>query len=154
MKTKTIVLSGLIAAMYATMTVVLAPISYGPLQFRVAELLKPLALFDPAFGLALAVGVGLANLASPFGPWDFVAMPLVNLVACGICWQLRRWPFIAVAAQAAIISAGVAFFPLGMVLQLPFLPTFGGVLVSELILLVVGYAIIWRNRIDLLRRWQ
>lgn len=154
MRTRTIVLSGMIAAMYVAVTIVLAPISYGPLQFRVAELLKPLALFDPAFGLAFAVGVGLANLASPFGPWDYVAMPLVNLVACGACWQLRRWPFLAVTVQAAIISAGVAFFPLGMMLQLPFLTTFGGVLVSELILLVVGYAVIWRGRTDILRRWQ
>lgn len=81
-------------------------------------------------------------------------MPAVDCCAALVCWQLRRWPYVAIIAQAIVISAGVAAFPLGMALGLPFLPTFASVLVSELILLVVGYVIVWRNYGSLLlRQW-
>lgn len=151
-RTRTIVYGGIVAAAYFVTTVAIAPMSYGPVQFRVSELLKPLALYDPFFAVAFLVGNGMANLFSPFGPWDYIVMPIVDCCAALLCWQLRRWPYVALIVQATTISAGVAAFPLGMMLGLPFLPTFASVLVSELILLVVGYVVIWRNRVDLLRK--
>lgn len=43
----------------------------------------------------------------------------------------------------------------GVVAAAYFLPTFASVLVSELVLLIVGYVVIWRNYgILLLRQWQ
>jgi uncharacterized membrane protein len=39
MKTRRIVFSALIAALYAALTYFLAPISYGPIQFRVSEIM-------------------------------------------------------------------------------------------------------------------
>jgi uncharacterized membrane protein len=151
-RTRVIVYGGMVAAVYFVATVAIAPMSYGPVQFRVSELLKPLALYDPFFAVAFLVGNSLANLFSPFGPWDYIVMPIVDCCAALVCWQLRRWPYVAIIVQAIIISAGVAAFPLGMVLGLPFLPTFASVLVSELILLIVGYVVIWRKyESDLLR---
>ncbi|TMJ06113.1 MAG: QueT transporter family protein, partial [Bacillati bacterium ANGP1] len=35
---------GVVAALYAAITIVLNPLSYGPLQLRVAEILKPLVV--------------------------------------------------------------------------------------------------------------
>lgn len=144
-RTKVIAYAGVVAAAYFVATVAVAPLSYGPVQFRVSEILKPLALYDPFFAVAFLVGNTFANLLSPFGPWDYVVMPIVDCCAALACWQLRRWPYVAIIVQAIIISAGVAAFPLGMVLGLPFLPTFASVLASELILIVVGYVVIWRN---------
>lgn len=149
-RARIIAYAGLTTAAYAVITLAIAPLSYGPIQFRVSELLKPLALYNPVFALAFLIGNFLANLFSPFGAWDFAVMPVVDCCAALLCWQLRRWPYLALALQATVISAGVAIFPLGMVLGVPFLPTFGAVLISELILLVVGYVVIWRNRADLL----
>lgn len=153
-KARFVVYAGLVAATYVVLTVALAPISYGPLQFRVSEMLKPLALFHPAFAIAFGIGTGMANLFSPFGPWDYIAMAIVDMVAAYVCWLMRRWTWAALAVQAVIISAGVAAFPLGIAAGFPFLPTFGAVLVSQLILLFVGYGVIWRKYgTYLLRRW-
>lgn len=153
-RTRVIAYSGVVAAAYVVTTIAIAPLSYGPIQFRVSELLKPSALYDPVFAVAFLVGNFWANLASPFGPWDYIAMPIVDCCAALLCWQLRRWPYVAVIVQAIVVSAGVAAFPLGMALGLPFLSTFASVLVPELILLVVGYVIIWRKYgPDLLRKW-
>jgi len=149
MATKTITRSAAVAATYAVLTVVLAPVSYGPLQFRVAELLKPLALFAPEFALGFAVGTGMANLLSPFGPWDFIAMPVVDALAGYVCWRWRRYPVLALLVQAMIIAVGVAVFPLGFGGGLSPVVTFLPVLVSQVALLLLGWFTVWKPR----REW-
>ena len=145
METRTVVRAGVVAAFYAVLTVGLAPLSYGPIQFRASEALKPLALLDPLYALAFAIGTGLSNLISPFGFWDWFFMPLVDCGAALICYAMRSTPLVALTVQALIISAGVALFPLGFGMGLPFLPTFIAVATPELILIHIGYQIIWRQ---------
>lgn len=149
MATKTLTKCGAVAALYVVLTLALAPISFGPLQFRVSEFLKPLALFDPTMSMAFALGTSLSNLASPFGPWDYVAMAVVDALAALVCWFLRRWPWPSLVLQAVIISVGVAVFPLGMGGGLPIWGTFPTVLVSQVTILLVAYAVIWKPR----REW-
>ena len=149
MKTRTITRGAAVAAVYVVLTLALAPISFGPLQFRVSELLKPLALFDPALALAFGLGTGLSNLWSPFGPWDYLAMPIVDALAAFLCWRLRRRPWLSLALQALVIALGVAIFPLGLGGALPVHLTFPAVAASQLIILLIAYAVIWRPR----REW-
>lgn len=140
-----IVYAALTAAAYAVVTIALAPISYGPIQLRVAGLLKPLALLSPIMGLGLAVGVGLANLTSPFGAWDFVAMPIVSYLAALVAYSLSRLPWLAMVVQAAIIAVGVAVFPLYLGGGIPVWPTVAWVFVSECSLYLIGYALLRRT---------
>ena len=50
------------AALYAALTIGLAPISYGPVQFRVSEVLTVLPFLMPSTVSGIAVGCILANL--------------------------------------------------------------------------------------------
>ena len=82
MKTKEISLIAVIAALYATMVIVLAPMSFGPVQLRFADVLIPLAaiLGLPAvYGVAL--GAFVANAYWFMSPIDVVFGALANLVA-------------------------------------------------------------------------
>lgn len=133
------------AAVYAVLTLVLAPIGYGPIQFRVAGLLKPAALLHPAMALGLAVGVALANIMSPFGAWDFVVMPIVSFVAARVCYALRAWPVVALLVHAALIAAGVAVFPLYMGGGIPIWPTILFVFASESVLYLTGWFVVLRR---------
>ena len=54
--------SAVIAAVYAVLTIVLAPISYGPVQFRVSEALTVLPFLMPSTVWGVAIGCFLANL--------------------------------------------------------------------------------------------
>ena len=54
--------NAVIAALYAALTIALAPISYGPLQFRVSEVLTALPFLMPGSVLGIAIGCVLANL--------------------------------------------------------------------------------------------
>ena len=143
MSTRHSLRAGMIAAAYWVITVSLAPISYGPVQLRISGALYPLALLAPEYALGFAVGSFLANLQSPFGPWDFAVMPVVTFVACALVYKMRRWPLVALVLHCAIIAAGVALFPLGIGASLPPLVTFPGVLLSQLIV-VIGAYVAWR----------
>jgi len=140
--TKTIARIGVVAAVYVAGTLALAPISYGPLQFRVSEMLKALALIHPTYAIAFGLGTFLSNLMSPFGAYDWAAMPVVDVTAALLCYQLRRWPIPALLLQAMLIAAGVAVFPLGLGGGFPFLPTFLSVALSQIVLLMVGYGLV------------
>ncbi|MBR6208538.1 MAG: QueT transporter family protein [Oscillospiraceae bacterium] len=57
-----LVIPAIVAAMYAALTLLLAPISYGPIQFRVSEALTVLPFLMPYTVWGLFVGCFLANL--------------------------------------------------------------------------------------------
>ncbi|MBS4769883.1 QueT transporter family protein [Carnobacteriaceae bacterium zg-ZUI240] len=81
--TKQIVLA-LVAAIYVAMTVLVAPISYGPLQFRISETLNHLMAYNKKYIVSLGVGVFLANTTSPFGWIDMLFGTLATLLCCVI----------------------------------------------------------------------
>lgn len=74
-----------IGALYAVLTMVLAPISYGasfiPIEFRVSEVLCILPFFFPASAVGLFIGCLIANILSPFGILDVVFGSLATLLA-------------------------------------------------------------------------
>lgn len=145
MPTKTIVYAGLVAAAYAVLTLAFAPISYGPVQFRIGSLIKPLALFLPGAPLGLAVGVMLGNLASPFGPYDWAIMPIVTYGAASVAYRMRRIPVLSNVVHGILIAAGVAIFPLHMAAGIPIWPAIAYIALSEIVLYNIGYYVIWRR---------
>ena len=61
-RTRILAVSAMLAAAYAALTIALAPISYGAVQFRVSEALTILPFFLPCSIWGLTVGCILANL--------------------------------------------------------------------------------------------
>lgn len=80
-KTKRIAYAAVAGAAYAALTMLLAPISYGPIQFRLSECLCILPFFDPVFAGGLFVGCLIANLMSTAGLLDIVFGSLATLLA-------------------------------------------------------------------------
>lgn len=70
-----------VAAIYAALTVFLAPISYGMMQCRVSEVLCILPFFLPFTTWGLALGCFLANLFTG-NVFDIVFGTLATLLAC------------------------------------------------------------------------
>ena len=143
----------IIAALYAVFTIGIAPLSYGPVQFRVAEALKVFVLFDPLYALGIGIGTFFGNLASPFvGPWELIFMPLTDMAGGLLAWWLfhllrRRWPLVPliVYASTTSLSVGLMLTALG---SGGFWVLAGSVMISELIILLAGYPlIIWMVRL-------
>lgn len=116
---------GLIAAMYAALTLAIPAASYGPVQFRVAEMLTILPLFTPAAIPGLAVGcavsnfVGLTMGANPAGAWDILFGSFATLTAAWMTYGLRRIKLkglpIAATLPPVIVNAAVVGLELTLV---------------------------------------
>lgn len=70
----------IIASLYAVCTLIFAPISYGPIQFRISECLCVLAFFYPEAVVGLTLGCFIANLFGN-GPLDIVFGTLATCLA-------------------------------------------------------------------------
>ncbi|MGX7394632.1 QueT transporter family protein [Carnobacterium mobile] len=62
MKTKSLVTNAIVAALYVAITGILAPISFGALQFRVAEIFNHLIIFNRKYLWGIVGGVFISNL--------------------------------------------------------------------------------------------
>jgi uncharacterized membrane protein len=149
---------GVVAALYAALTIVLQPVSYGPVQFRLAEVLKPLVIWEPHLIAAFVIGNFLSNLTSPYaGPWELLFMPFANLVGAWLCYAVgRRWPYAGAAIYALVIAAAVSLM-LSVLLNLPFVALFPPLLASEVILIVGGVPLmraVLRSAERARRRWR
>src|SRR5918912_4632706 len=86
-----VAVAGVVGALYVVLSLAVTPFAFGPLQFRLGEVLKPLVIKYPATIPAFAVGVGIVNLFSPLaGPLELVLMPAVNLAGGTLCWFVAR----------------------------------------------------------------
>ena len=72
---------GVVAALYAVLTLSLPSFAYGPIQFRLSEVMTLLAFINPFYILPLTLGCGIANLASPFGLIDVLVGSLASFLA-------------------------------------------------------------------------
>lgn len=146
-----VAVAGVVGALYVVLSLAVAPLAFGPLQFRLGEVLKPLVIKYPATIPAFALGVGIVNLFSPMaGGLELLLMPAVNLVGGTLCWFVARrigtttGTYIASLLFALLIAAGVAVV-LRVAAGLPYLVAFASVAVSETVLLLAGNALLVRR---------
>ena len=79
--TKRLTRTALIAAIYAVVTLAIAPLAYGNIQFRISEVLVLLAVFDPLYIGGLTLGCLIANLLGPNGPMDVIFGTLATFIS-------------------------------------------------------------------------
>ena len=121
MNTRSLALGGMIGALYAGITLVLAPISYGPVQFRVAEMLTLLPFYMPEAVPGLFVGCLIANAFSPGGALDMVVGSLATLAAA---YLSRRMPKLWLAAlPPVLINMAVIGTMLHFIMDVPLFGT-------------------------------
>lgn len=108
-KIRFITKTALIAALYAALTLLLMPISFGVIQFRVSEALTVLPMFTLSAVPGLAIGCLLANCIGGFGLVDIVFGTLATLLAAVSSRCLRRYkwlvPLPPVIFNAFIVGA-------------------------------------------------
>ena len=115
-----IVSAAIVGALYAVLTMVLAPISYGPVQCRISEVMCILPFFMPHTTWGLFFGCAIANVASSAGLPDIVFGSLATLCACAcISWCGKKnkkvlaclrpvvWNAVIVGAMLTKVIAGL-----------------------------------------------
>lgn len=127
-----IALSAMIAALYAGVTILLAPISYGPMQFRVSEALTLLPFCLPEAVPGLFIGCLVANVLGGFGIIDIVFGSFATLVAA---WLSSKAPNVWLAAlPPVVLNAVVVGTYVGILSDTPILLTAVYICVSEAVI--------------------
>ena len=119
-KIRYIVEGALIAALYAGLTYLVGVfnLAYGPIQFRVSEMLTILPIFTPAAIPGLTIGCFIANIMS-FNPIDMVFGTVASLLSALGTYYLRKIkfkgiPWLAllppVLINAVIVGLEIAIF--------------------------------------------
>lgn len=99
--------SAIIAALYVALTWLLAPISYGAIQFRLSEVLLLLVVLNPKYAYAMIVGCFVANTTSVFGWYDMVFGTLATILAILPMLKIKRLEIASifpVVSNAIIVS--------------------------------------------------
>ena len=79
------------ATLYVVLTLVIAPLSYGAVQFRISEVLTLLCFFKKDYCYALILGCFISNLFSPF-PLDIVfGVASTVFTVVGIRYSKNLW---------------------------------------------------------------
>lgn len=120
-RTALLVQGAMIAALYTVLTILSSALglAYGPVQFRLSELLTILPAFTPAAIPGLAIGCLVSNLGSPYGVVDIVCGTGATLLAAAFSYQLRHFrvrglPVLSavppVVCNALVVGAELAYF--------------------------------------------
>ena len=130
-----IAFSGIIAALYAGLTIAIMPLSYGPVQLRISEALCILPFFFPFSVLGLFVGCIAANILSPY-PLDVIVGSAASLLAA-LCTmyigKMKKRDHISIKAlacfppvlfNAVLIGAMIAYIMVSEGAADAFLPAF------------------------------
>ena len=139
------------------MVIVLAPISYGPVQLRVADCLISLAaLFGWPVVVGVTVGCFLGNAYIWLGPYDVFLGPIANFIAAVVILLLRKHRLLACVVGALPIGAIVGgylwlFFPPPDIFGLN-LPVWTAMIVSITISSWIAIAVIGYSLLILLSR--
>lgn len=112
---KGLVLTGLIAALYVVFTLPFGQIAFGPIQFRIAEILTLLPFFTPWAIPGVTIGCLLSNLLFST-VWDAVFGTLATLIAAYLTYKSKHlliapvWPILL---NGLIIGTMLTFMILG-----------------------------------------
>jgi len=134
--TKALVTSALIAAVYCALTLALSFISFGNMQFRVAEALTLLPVISPYAIVGVTLGCALSNTIGYFmganilGAMDILFGTLATLAAAVFTWlcrdiRIKKLPllsaFFPVLINAVVVGGELSVLFTGGISLEPFL---------------------------------
>lgn len=138
--TRSLCISAVIAALYAALTLLLAPISFGAVQLRVSEALTLLPMMMPQAIPGLFIGCLIANLYTGLIT-DIIFGSLSTLLAAIGTYLLRRTPALA-AACPVLTNAVIVGLVVAKSANLPIWLTMLQIGVGELGAVLLGFVLL------------
>ena len=93
---------GVIAALYVALCYISAPLSYGPIQFRIAEVLLVLPFYNKKYCIPVIIGTFIANQLM-YGLVDMIFGTFATVLVCLIIIFVKNK--IAIIPAATVINA-------------------------------------------------
>ena len=138
--------SGIIAALYVAVSLLIAPLAFSSIQFRISEMFNHLVVFDKKYFFGIIIGVFVVNLFSPLGVIDLVFGVGMSVIA--LLFTIISAKFIQGIIQRMVFNTIVfALFSfliaieLKIVFGLPFLFGWLTVAAGEIVVMTIGIPI-------------
>ncbi|MDI3546643.1 MAG: hypothetical protein PWR10_295 [Halanaerobiales bacterium] len=142
MSTKRLTRGAIIAGLYIVITYILAPVSFGPLQFRASEALTVLPIIYPEAIPALFIGCLISNIFGGLGLVDIIGGSLVTLVAAYFTYYFRG--SILAYLSPVVLNGLLISIYLKVLFDLPYWLTAIEIAASEaLVVFLLGYPLIY-----------
>jgi uncharacterized membrane protein len=144
LSTKYIAQVGIIGSLYAVVTIILAPISYGPIQVRVSEALTILPYLTPSAIPGLFIGCLVANIYGGLGIYDIIGGSLCTLLAAFLTFlsSKTKKPILAPIPPILINAFGVSLY-LHFLFKLPYWLTAIYIGIGEIVAcFILGYPLL------------
>jgi len=150
-----LVKTAVVAALYTVLTVALAPIAFGPIQFRVSEVMVLLAFFNPLYIGGLTLGCLISNIFGGNGPLDiifgtfatFISVVSISLTARFL--KTNKISLIIASLWPVLFNGIIIGWMLNILLGVPLLLTMAEIALSEFIIVsVIGVplALLLKNK--------
>lgn len=149
MKVRFIATSAIISALYIAVTMLVAPFSFGQVQFRIAEIFNHLVAFNSRYIIGVTLGVFISNaLLSSVGPIDMVFGVGHTVITLGIfiliCKFVKNiWARLIINTFLFTFTMFIIAIQLNLVLEFPFWETWALVAAGEFVVLTVGAPIMY-----------
>lgn len=149
MKIKTIVVNGVLAALYIAVSAVIQPFGFTQIQFRVSEMFNHLIVFNKKYLYGIILGVFLTNLFfSPLKAYDLifgVGQSFIALLITIVCTRFIKGIWARMFVNTIVFTFTMFFIALELHLafDLPFMLTWLTTAIGEFAVMVVGAPIMY-----------
>lgn len=97
----------IVAGIYLGLTLLFPEMSYGPVQFRISEIMTLLCYYNPFYIPAILIGVFASNIFSSLGPIDLLFGTCHSLVSVYLMTRTEKlWKASLIPALFSFIIAG------------------------------------------------
>ena len=144
MKIRFLATSAIIAALYIAITMLFSVISFGQVQFRIAEIFNHLIAFNPRYMVGVVLGVFISNaLFSTIGLPDLIFGVGHTVITLGIfiaiCKFVKNvWARLIINTFLFTFTMFIIAFELNLVLEFPFWETWLVCAIGEFVVLAIG----------------
>ena len=90
LNTRQIALNGVVAGLYAAITILTASFAYGDIQFRIADAMCLLVVIEPSLTVGLTLGCVIANIFSTVSVLDIVVGSAATLIGCLLTARMKK----------------------------------------------------------------
>ncbi|PXW92979.1 putative membrane protein [Streptohalobacillus salinus] len=142
-KTKSLVANALIAALYIAISLVLEPLTFLSVQFRVPEMFNHLVVFNNRYFFGVVLGVFITNLFSPLGMYDLIFGVGHSVISLGLLILIKRTvknttKLMIINTLIFTVTMAIIALELTLALELPFFLTYLTTALGEFGVMAIG----------------
>ena len=136
---RTIAITGITAAVYLAATLLIAPLGFEAVQFRLSEVMVLLCYVDPVFGPGLILGCALANCFSPFFIIDIFTGTLATAF---VVFMINRTRSLFVATLWPTVSGLIIAVGITLAYHTPYWLNAATVMIGQFVVVtIIGYPV-------------